>query len=1276
MPTERSLPRPPRHRLPLTTAALLLLLLAAAPLAADAALRGPSPGTPTVVEAAPGQAAPLASSATQGATAVAIDDPGAGPADFSAPQYSIVPVAPVAPGALARRVGNVFHVKPVASGNGSGSDWANASGDLQAMIDAAAADDQVWVAAGVYRPGPANDRTSSFELKSGVAVYGGFAGNEPPGFDLLQRDLVANQAILSGDLLGDDGQQPVETDPTTNTNTADNAFTVVDASGVGAGTAIDGFTITAGRADAFAAAPSDSLRGGGLYMNTGTLAIGNCRFVGNLAGIDPVSLQNSAGGAAIYVTDAALGVFGCLFSGAYGYQGSAIFEANSNVLLDRSDFVANTAVRIAGAVVSGGSLTIVDCNFSDNQAGLTAGTIFTTGVATVERSTFTGNLVTDLSLSSAGGAIYSTTNVSPPSLEVVDCTFSSNTAVFGGAITSFTPSTIRRSDFDQNSAIVTGGGVYFQAPGVGTVDSCNFTSNLVGNGAESQSAGGGLGVSNANLLVTNSLFQLNRAVTREQGQQQNQGGGGGLYVGAGAQNTVTVEGCTFLQNTAQSSNGGAILARGGVVEISGSLLQANAASYWGGAICSNWFDPNRSVVTATDCLIYGNAATYGGGLMAWYSSFTLDRVVVENNSASVSGGGMSVSYDGLTSATNSVLFNNRGTGVDSGGGGLLVSGGATPTLTNVTLSANSAPYGAAIAQLEANSNTTVVNGILYGNPSGDGTPFLNATNFPGATGTLSYTLMEEAACPPGANCGAGMLFATDPLFMGPDDPRLQPASPAIDAGTNTGAPATDLLGNPRALTAADPADMGAYEFFLDCDGNGVQDAVEIAADPSLDCNADGFLDACEIAGLGAYGRVALGGNTGGISSDGSFAWLVDASTSRLDVLDVSDPAKPTLISTLTGFPAPSGNPRHPLRVDDTLYIATQYHGIHVYDVSNPATPTRVRSISGGTGGGLGQPLGRFARQGNYLFVPLEQKFSYPPGLAVLDISNRGFPSLIAFVPISDTLSDVVVSGDYAYASARANGANPPVADLYVFDVQDPGTPSLALQTGAPDEAQDIALLGSGHVLTVGATTLEVYDISTPGAATRVAGLPLPAAGQSVQAEGAVVYVGAGSELLAYDFSDPLAPQLINSVTPPAPVWQTTLLQGRLVASCTSFGAAVFNQVLLDSDGNSIPDVCETSTSVPTTVPTAFALHTATPNPFNPSTTIRFDLPRSGPTELAVYDVAGRWVRTLVRDTLDAGSHSVVWTGRDDRGQPVASGVYLYRLVSGSEVRNGRMVLLK
>lgn len=84
-----------------------------------------------------------------------------------------------------------------------------------------------------------------------------------------------------------------------------------------------------------------------------------------------------------------------------------------------------------------------------------------------------------------------------------------------------------------------------------------------------------------------------------------------------------------------------------------------------------------------------------------------------------------------------------------------------------------------------------------------------------------------------------------------------------------------------------------------------------------------------------------------------------------------------------------------------------------------------------------------------------------------------------------------------------------------------------------------------------------------------------------------------------------------------------------------------------------------------------------PNPFNPRTSVRYAVPATGLVGLRIYDVAGRLVRTLVDgEPKTAGRHEVEWNGRDDRGVPVAAGVYFARVEAGGTDSSAKMVLLK
>ncbi|MGH7681740.1 MAG: FlgD immunoglobulin-like domain containing protein, partial [Candidatus Eiseniibacteriota bacterium] len=109
--------------------------------------------------------------------------------------------------------------------------------------------------------------------------------------------------------------------------------------------------------------------------------------------------------------------------------------------------------------------------------------------------------------------------------------------------------------------------------------------------------------------------------------------------------------------------------------------------------------------------------------------------------------------------------------------------------------------------------------------------------------------------------------------------------------------------------------------------------------------------------------------------------------------------------------------------------------------------------------------------------------------------------------------------------------------------------------------------------------------------------------------------------------------------------------------------------------------CYPATGLPETPGVAAAgtarLYPAAPNPFNPHTTIRFDVGRSGRVKLRVFSVGGALVRTLVDRALPAGPNRVVWDGTDDRGHAVASGTYFMRLdAEGSPSESRKVILLR
>ena len=170
----------------------------------------------------------------------------------------------------------------------------------------------------------------------------------------------------------------------------------------------------------------------------------------------------------------------------------------------------------------------------------------------------------------------------------------------------------------------------------------------------------------------------------------------------------------------------------------------------------------------------------------------------------------------------------------------------------------------------------------------------------------------------------------------------------------------------------------------------------------------------------------------------------------------------------------------------------------------------------------------------------------------------------------------------------------------------------------------------------------------------------------------------------------------DTVTPTLGEWETrsiplTEAGWRLSGTNAEVDEATFRGILADltglyiytewhsgADDTSFDNVRlgGTAVGVDDQLNAALLLHPCYPNPFNPLTTIRFELPASGPVRVAVFDVAGHLVRTLVDTDLPEGKHETIWDGRDTQGRSVSSGHYIARLEAGGQVQVMGMGLVR
>ncbi|MFM7260623.1 MAG: right-handed parallel beta-helix repeat-containing protein, partial [bacterium] len=274
------------------------------------------------------------------------------------------------------------------TGANNGASWSDAyqgAGGIAAALAASVSGDEIWVADGVYKPTTGTSRTTFLTLKSGVAIYGGFAGGESK---LAQRNVLVNACIATGDLLGNDNGSA---------NLTDNSYHVFVGSAAASTAILDGFTIRGGYANGATASNYD--KGGGLIVTgSGSPTIRNCIFTGN---------RCTFGGGAVYILQAGATFTDCRFENNLGGSYGGAFDMNTTtVTFERCWFEGNSAARAGACETYGVSQTrYTNCVFTGNTATGTNGGgalwIGNSGTVTARNCTFVANSATSL----AGGII-------------------------------------------------------------------------------------------------------------------------------------------------------------------------------------------------------------------------------------------------------------------------------------------------------------------------------------------------------------------------------------------------------------------------------------------------------------------------------------------------------------------------------------------------------------------------------------------------------------------------------------------------------------------------------------------------------------------------------------------------------------------------------------------------------------------------------------------------------------------------------------------------------
>ncbi len=711
----------------------------------------------------------------------------------------------------------ILYVKPVATGTGDCTSWAEAC-ELQTALSVAVEGDEIWVQAGLHKP------THGIPYESCQEIHGAI----PTASD--GKYLVSNAGNVVQVYCSDMDSDPKEY-LSLEADTGLGNYSQYTAGGESPGTNVRTNywrvrllldTMQVDISDQRFAYSSGNLTHGSTSVTSMPFAVA----------MDCLDFDSSAGTANIDLRDTPIAVDDTFTQCGYNPGGAVLFSAENQVVEITGGGYCGWTQPAASTCLdipfndTGGSSPILDLELlhSDRRAAfqLKAGVALYGGFAgteSIREARDWENNVTVLSgdidnddITGPHGVVADAGDIrGDNSFHVVFSSGDGNSPILDGF-------TITAGDATGSYGYTTGGGML----NAGYLGPKLTHITFSGNNAEQ---GGGLANWNdTNLALAEVTFNGNNA-----------GSGGGMY---NRNSCPTLTDVTFDANSATANGGGMANDEDACPTLTRVVFRANTAGDHGGGLYDNSvatlvdvvFEENVAgdygggmynthLSTLTDVQFVANRAIYGGGMYNATATLTLIDVTFTVNFAIWQGGGM---FNQQSSPT---LINSTFTGnTASFGGGMANLNSSSPELVNATFSANSSPSGGALYNLD--SNPLLANCILRGDPA---TLILNINSTP----VITYSDVQGGAAGTG-NIDIDPLFVRNPSPGGdgtwgtPDDDygdlHLRRTSPAIDAGNNAAVPpavTTDLGGFLRFVNissvpdtgsgAAPIVDMGAYE---------------------------------------------------------------------------------------------------------------------------------------------------------------------------------------------------------------------------------------------------------------------------------------------------------------------------------------------------------------------------------------------------------------------------------------------------------------------------------
>jgi hypothetical protein len=372
------------------------------------------------------------------------------------------------------------------------------------------------------------------------------------------------------------------------------------------------------------------------------------------------------------------------------------------------------------------------------------------------------------------------------------------------------------------------------------------------------------------------------------------------------------------------------------------------------------------------------------------------------------------------------------------------------------------------------------------------------------------------------------------------------------------------------------------------------------------------------------------------------------------VVDFSDPADPRIIDEIgcCGIAADIELLGANLfTANDTWIWDDDMGGFSIFDRRSPTHPVRIAT--------------RFSFD-NVYDIEVDASHLYGIGdrngykFFICDISDHAHPVELAARSLGGFARRLDVAANVAYVADGSGG-------LLLFDITDRSNPLLLSTFGLGGHISDVQVIGNIAYVAdsySGLVLVDVSNASEPVEISRTTGIGQPSY-ITVKFPFVVATGTPDTRLRIIDVSHPLSPAVVASYE--AGDFGPVAVNGPILSVvCRSNGSVLLLRAEFLDTSSGIEDM--------TRQPLRLTGHY--PNPFSGTTTIEFATSRSQPVEVAVFNVAGRRVATLVNGRMPDGASRVTWDGRDDDNRPVSSGVYFCRLRAGTEETVAKLILLR